>query len=147
MSVILQAGQGKRLEARGSSMLFKAVGMTTANHFSLMDRSLPPHGRPPAAHRHSGTLEAFFVLEGALTFRLAGEPATVGPGGFVIVPKGVGHTFANEGDMPARTLIIHAPALDAYFEDLAEMWARSEPPSIAEEFAVMRRHGLEPVDG
>jgi len=110
-----------------------------------MDRSLPPHGRPPAAHRHPGTLEAFLVLDGALTFTLDGNRTLVESGGFVIVSEGVGHTFANEGDVPARTLIIHAPALDPYFEDLAELWARPDPPNVEDERAVMRRHGLEPI--
>jgi hypothetical protein len=42
-------------------------------------------------------------------------------------------------------LIIHAPALDSYFEELAELWAASEPPSHEAELDLMRRHGLEPV--
>jgi quercetin dioxygenase-like cupin family protein len=145
MAIVVPPRQGKRLEARGSEMLFKAVSATTRGRFSLMERSLPPRGRPPAAHRHPGTVEAFLVLEGELTFSLDHERTTVGTGGFLIVPENVAHTFANEADELARTLIIHAPALDAYFEDLAELWARPEPPTREEEHAIMRRHGLEPI--
>jgi quercetin dioxygenase-like cupin family protein len=147
MAIVLHPGQGTSLAARGSEMLFKAVGATTGGRFSLMERSLPPHGKPPAVHRHPATVEAFLVLEGTLVFSLDDERSTLGVGGFLIVPEGVGHTFGNEGDVLARTLIIHAPALDAYFEDLAALWAHPTPPTPAEELTIMRRHGLEPMGG
>jgi quercetin dioxygenase-like cupin family protein len=145
MAIVLRPGQGTRLVARGSEMLFKAVGATTGGRFSLMERSLPPHGRRPAPHRHPATVEAFLVLEGTLAFSLDDEQTTLGEGGFLLVPEGVGHTFGNEGETLARTLIFHAPALDPYFEDLAALWARPTPPTSAEELAVMRQHGLEPI--
>jgi quercetin dioxygenase-like cupin family protein len=144
--VIVPVGEGRRLEARGSVMLFKATAATTGGRFSLMDRTVPPHGRPPAAHRHPLTVEAFLVLEGALTFIIDGQRTSVAAGGCVILSEGEAHTFVNEGDLPARTLIIHAPALDPYFEDLAALWSRAEDPTTAEELEVMRHHGLEPVD-
>jgi quercetin dioxygenase-like cupin family protein len=145
MAIVLRPGQGTSLAARGSEMLFKAVGATTGGRFSLMERALPPHGRRPAAHRHPATVEAFLVLEGTLDFSLDDEQTTLGEGGFLIVPEGVGHTFGNEGEVLARTLIIHAPALDVYFEDLAALWARPMPPTSAEELTIMRQRGLEPV--
>lgn len=146
MTTIIPPDGGRELVARGSRMLFKAVGATTNGRFSLMDRALPPHGRPPAPHRHPGTLEMFLVLDGSLTFTLDGERHRVEAGGCVIVPEGASHTFVNDSDSPARTLILHSPALDGYFEDLAALWARTEPPTPDEEAAVMRRHGLEPVE-
>jgi mannose-6-phosphate isomerase-like protein (cupin superfamily) len=127
-------------------MLFKAVAATTGGRFSLMVRTLPPGGRAPVAHRHPTTLEMFVILEGALTFTLDGERTTVETDGSVIVPEGATHTFVNESRGAARVLIIHAPALDGYFEDLASLWSGPEPPSPAAEAAVMRRHGLQPVE-
>ena len=145
MATVLTAGQGTPLMARGSEMLFKAMGSNTGGRFSLMERLLPPHGRAPAAHRHPATVEAFLLLEGTLVFSLDDEQTTLGAGGFLIVPEGVAHTFSNEGEVLARTVIIHAPALDAYFEDLAALWARPTPPTPEEELTIMRQHGLEPI--
>jgi mannose-6-phosphate isomerase-like protein (cupin superfamily) len=54
-------------------MVFKATGATTGGRFSLMDRHLPPGGRMPPAHRHVQCVEAFFVLEGDVTFVLDGR--------------------------------------------------------------------------
>ena len=64
---------------------------------------------------------------------LDGERTVVSADGCVIVPEGTSYTFVNESDAPARTLIVHAPALDGYFEDLAALWARDEPPSADQE--------------
>lgn len=56
------------------------------------------------------------------------------------------HTFGNVGDTPARLLIVHAPAADAYFAALQELWRGADPPTPEEERALMKRHGLEPVE-
>jgi mannose-6-phosphate isomerase-like protein (cupin superfamily) len=145
VATILLPGGGTQLEARGSEMLFKAVGATTGGRFSLMDRMIPPRGRAPVAHRHPDALEMFVVLEGSLTFTLDDQDTVVGAGGCVIVPGGTSHTFVNASDEPARTLIIHAPALDGYFEDLAALWSRHDPPTVEDEMATMLKHGIEPV--
>ncbi len=146
MAIVLGPGEGRRLEARGSEMLFKAVGATTGGRFSLMDRTLPPGGRMPPPHRHPATVEAFLVLEGSLTFDVDGERIAGPAGTFVLVPEGSSHTFGNDGGEPGRVLIVHAPALDAYFEDLARLWAGPDAPPRADELDLMRRHGLEPVE-
>jgi quercetin dioxygenase-like cupin family protein len=85
------------------------------------------------------------VLDGELTFTLEGQRTPVGAGGFVIVQDAESHTFVNEADRPARVLILHAPPLDGYFEDLATLWSNGRTPDTDEELEVMRRHGLEPV--
>jgi hypothetical protein len=34
--------------------------------------------------------------------------------------------------------------MDAYFEELLELWSREDPPSRDDEMALMKRHGMEP---
>jgi quercetin dioxygenase-like cupin family protein len=143
-AITLGPGEGKVLEARGSRMVFKAGAALTDGAFSLMERDLPAGGRRPPPHTHPSTLEAFFVLEGEIDFLLGAQQVRRGAGWFVLVPKGLAHTFANPGPAPARVLILHLPALDAYFEDLQALWS-DEPPDPAAELALMRRHGLEPA--
>lgn len=62
-------------------------------------------------HIHDEHTDAFYVLEGELTFEIGREAETVvvGAGGFVAVPPGVAHSFGTSGDRPARWLTIHAP--------------------------------------
>jgi hypothetical protein len=38
-------------------------------------------------------------------------------------------SFANAGTSPARAVILHAPAMDQYFEELHELWLANEPPT------------------
>jgi quercetin dioxygenase-like cupin family protein len=62
-------------------------------------------------HVHLEHTDAFYVLEGELTFEVGreAETITVAAGGFVAVPPGVAHSFRNDGERPALWLTIHAP--------------------------------------
>jgi len=68
-------------------------------------------------HVHRDHTDAFYVLEGDLTFQIGreGETIVVSAGGFVAAPPGVAHSVRNAGTRPARWLTIHAP--DGGFAD------------------------------
>ncbi len=129
--------------ARGSTMLFKAVAALDDGDLSLMERTLPVGGRRPPPHRHTNCSEAYFVLDGSVAVVVEGEETVVGPEEFVLVPRGVAHTFGNAGDTEARLLVIHAPAMDAYFAGLHELWHGAEDPTPAQERDLMARFGME----
>jgi mannose-6-phosphate isomerase-like protein (cupin superfamily) len=61
-------------------------------------------------HEHEDEDDAFYVLDGELTFFVEDEEVAAGPGTFVLVPPGVRHTFANRTDGIVRMLNVHAPA-------------------------------------
>jgi mannose-6-phosphate isomerase-like protein (cupin superfamily) len=143
---VVGPGEGqKRYTARGSVMFFKALAEQDDGDLSLMERTLPPGGRRPPPHRHMNCSEAYFVLGGLVSVVVESEELTVGPEGFVLVPRGTTHTFGNAGEAEARLLVIHAPAMDAYFAGLHELWNRPEPPTPDEERALMARFGMEAV--
>jgi mannose-6-phosphate isomerase-like protein (cupin superfamily) len=144
-AIVFEPGQGKFLTARGSEMFFKAVGATTNESFSLMERTLPPGGRKPPPHIHANIEEAYYVLDGKVEFAIGQRTYVGGPRSFVLVPRGVSHTFGNGGGVLARLLVLHAPPLDAYFEELQALWSGKKPPAPEEELALMRRHGMEPA--
>ena len=143
---LIGPGEGqKRYTARGSVMFFKALAEQDDGDLSLMERTLPPGGRRPPPHRHTNCSEAYFVLDGLVSVIVEDEELTVGPEGFVLVPRGTAHTFGNGGQAEARLLVIHAPAMDAYFAALHELWNRPEPPAPDEERALMSRFGMDPA--
>lgn len=142
---IIPAGKGKIVTARGSLMAFKAIAAQTGGDFSLMERTVPPRGRRPLPHRHVNCSEAFWVLDGTITFVLDGAEQRGDPDDFLLVPRGAAHTFGNDGDEPARLLVLHAPAADAYFVELEALWSRETPPTPDEERALMARHGMDPA--
>lgn len=143
-ATVLEAGEGTLFSARGSAMFFKATRASTNGAFSLMERTLPPGGRKPPPHIHTNCEEAFYVLDGEIEFTLGKESVIGRRDTFVLVPGGVAHTFGNAGAVQARLLVLHAPAMDAYFEELQTLWSGTTPPSAEEEMALMRRHGMEP---
>jgi mannose-6-phosphate isomerase-like protein (cupin superfamily) len=62
------------------------------------------------AHVHAAEDDAFYIVEGEMTFVFGDETAAAPPGTFVLVPPGVPHGFRNDGPSPVRMLNIHAPA-------------------------------------
>jgi mannose-6-phosphate isomerase-like protein (cupin superfamily) len=112
-------------------MLFKALAEQDGGDFSLMERSLAAGGRRPPPHRHTNCSEAYFVLDGLVSVSIGDAELAIEPEGFVLVPRGTRHTFGNGGSVPARLLVIHAPAMDAYFAGLHDLWNAGEPPSPA----------------
>ena len=138
-------GSGEQLTVRGSTLNFTAVASTTGGAFSLHERHIPAGGRRPPAHVHPDRTEAFWVLNGEAEFELDGDLIRASSGSFVLVPGGVAHTFGAPADIAARVLVLHAPALDQYFRELAELWSGAEPPDRDTELALMRQHGMRPV--
>jgi mannose-6-phosphate isomerase-like protein (cupin superfamily) len=76
-------------------------------NFSIIEIAV---GRELEQHVHHGEDDAFYILEGEMTFTFGDEQALAGPGTFVLVPPEVQHGFRNDGDSPVRMLNIHAPA-------------------------------------
>lgn len=140
---VVGPGQGKRYTARGSVMFFKALAEQDGGDFSLMERTLPVGGRKPPPHRHMNCSEAYFVLDGTVSVTVEDKELRVQSEGFVLVPRGTAHTFGNAGEVEARLLVIHAPAMDPYFAGLHDLWNRDEPPTPDEERALMARFGME----
>ena len=66
-------------------------------------------GRELDSHVHDAEDDAFYILEGELTFTLSGDEVSAGPGTFVLIPPGVEHGFRNDGADSVRMLNIHAP--------------------------------------
>lgn len=89
----------------------------------------------PDPHVHEQHADAWYVLEGELTFGLGPggeELRRAAAGAFVLVPAGVIHTFRNEGPGTARFLNIHAPSM-GFAESLRRAgtgfrWDSFDPP-------------------
>ena len=88
----------------------REISLLVANEdLSLTCATRPAGERVTDPHLHEHT-EAFYVLEGELTFEVGPEreTITVGAGGLVVTPPGVAHSYGTAGAHPARWLIIHA---------------------------------------
>jgi mannose-6-phosphate isomerase-like protein (cupin superfamily) len=78
--------------------------------------------RGPDVHIHRRHTDAFYVLEGTVTFVLGPDQETLAApaGSFVAAPPGVVHTFRNDGAARSRLLNIHAPS-ERFHDHLREV--------------------------
>jgi quercetin dioxygenase-like cupin family protein len=87
----------------------------------------------PRLHKH-GFDEAFYVLEGELTFQLGDEVFKRSAGELAFAPREVPHTYANHSDAPARALLVITPAgFERYFARMADdppEWALQPYPEV-----------------
>jgi len=60
-------------------------------------------------HLHRGEDEAWYVLEGALGFRVGNDEVTAEAGRSVIVPAGAPHSYWNAAGARARYVIVMGP--------------------------------------
>ncbi len=99
-------------------------------------------GAPPHTHAHED--EFFYVREGTVTFLTGEESQTIGPGGFVLLPRHGLHAFWNASDEDAILLVGTSQGEFGDFFDAVAMEVRatnaSSPPEVGE---IMSRLGAE----
>lgn len=84
--------------------------LVAAENLSLTYASQAAGEHVAGQHIHHLHADAFYVLEGELSFQIGAEreAVTIGAGGFVAAPPGVAHSVRTAGEQPARWLTIHA---------------------------------------
>ena len=102
------AGEGEVTWFQPNRMTIKATAETTGGAYGLVESWIPAGSSPPL-HVHHNEDEAFYVLEGTVRFRSAGQDIVAGPGSFVFLPRDVPHTFVVEGGEDARMLTLLSP--------------------------------------
>jgi quercetin dioxygenase-like cupin family protein len=108
-------------------------GRRSGGAVAVVEVAVPPRWEGPPLHHHAFD-EAFYVLDGELTFQLGDELRTGTAGDFAFARGGVDHTLANFADAPARYLVVITPAgFERYFERAAAEAAGVEPPAWARE--------------
>lgn len=103
-AIVVPPGQGHRL---GNVEFLARTVDTPRFTFGIIE--IAP-GRVLEEHVHADEDDAFYILEGTMTFVLGAEEVDAGPGTFVLVPPGVSHGFRNDQAGAVRMLNIHAPA-------------------------------------
>ena len=99
----------KTLRGAGDEYRCLATGRETDNGYFLVAAIVPPGGGPPL-HAQTREEEAFYVLEGELTFYSEEGRILARPGRYLNVPKGGQHRFRNESTATARMLVFFTPA-------------------------------------
>jgi mannose-6-phosphate isomerase-like protein (cupin superfamily) len=145
-SVARCAGDSLAIDALGAPHVFKAASAETGNSFCCMEARIPPgYGVPP--HTHTREDEAFYVLAGEITFDSGDRPAPLrlGAGSFLFAPRGVAHSFRNEGRVDAHILVLCLPGagMERMFIEMDAAGRRNgEAPAMDEVIAIAARAGV-----
>jgi mannose-6-phosphate isomerase-like protein (cupin superfamily) len=127
---------------------FLADATDTGGAYSIMEVQARP-GMEPPPHIHSGEDEAFYILDGAWTFRCGDTATDAGPGTLLFLPRGLMHDFTAHNEL-CRALVIMSPGgLETAFRELSEPLPpgtaapQAEPPPIAHVLDTFRRRGVQ----
>ena len=95
-------------EVPGHAFRILADGAGTGGAFSLTEAQ-SPKGATVGCHAHDEAVECFYVLDGTYRLTVSDASYELGPGGFLLVPRGAPHHF-EVLDGQARALVLFAPA-------------------------------------
>ena len=128
----LEEGEGNARWWGGGLATIKATGKETDDLYSIIE-ILEPQGARAPLHLHRKEDEAFYVLEGEMTFNIADETIKARPGSFVFGPKDVPHTYTVDSG-PARLLfLLSPPGFEGFVEAISKpAKALTLPPSESE---------------
>jgi quercetin dioxygenase-like cupin family protein len=111
-------------------------------------------GAEPPRHIHHREDEAFYLLEGDITFYIGDETYEAAPGDFVFAPRGIPHSFTFETDEIRMLAVIAPGGAEDHFRDPRFSESAREltlppppevPPDVAAIVADMERYGVEIV--
>ena len=119
--VVHPTDQVKVTFGAGDEYRYLATGDDTDGGYYLVEAIVPPGGGPPFQIQ-TREEEAFYILEGELSFYGDDGEVVAGPGTYLNIPKGAKHRFRNNGETTARMLFFFTPAgIEELFDEVAKM--------------------------
>lgn len=144
--VVVRAGGGEVIPIGRSSVRLLSVGADTAELSSTEEIRVPPGFDGPPPHFHRKTNHSWFVTEGQLRLTVQDESHELSPGGFVHVPVGCVHTFANLTSDPAAMVEFTTPGgFDRYLSELADAFPEGTEIDQDVMIGIMARHDTYPA--
>jgi quercetin dioxygenase-like cupin family protein len=105
----------------GVGVVFKVDGEDTGGALAIVEHPFDVGALVPP-HIHTLEDEFSIVLEGSMGFRSGDEEVVLGPGGYIVKPRGEVHAMWNAGSTNARIIEVIAPAgFDRFFREVVEI--------------------------
>ncbi|TDO46783.1 cupin domain [Kribbella sp. VKM Ac-2527] len=124
---VVQPGEGRRGGLMpGVGVIFKIDGVDSGGALAVVEHPFEVGGLVPP-HVHHREDEISIVLEGEIGFRSEDKEIVLGPGGYIVKPRGEVHAMWNAGPTPARMIEIISPAgLEELFRTVVGLTERGE---------------------
>jgi mannose-6-phosphate isomerase-like protein (cupin superfamily) len=142
---VFTADKGHHVWFLDTRMSVKAGGDQTGGSFTFLEWAAPLGFGPPR-HVHHREDEAFYLLDGEITVECGDRQWIAGPGDFVFLPHGIGHSFVVSRG-PVRGLQVTSPAgFERFIDELgrpAEHLGLPDPsqPDVPRLLEASGRHG------
>jgi len=125
--IALKSGEPDELTYDAGTVKFLASSADTNGAWSLVELTEKP-GYKTRLHRHIYTDEAYYVLEGVLTAKIADKTYELPAGSYILIPHGTPHAQGNLGKVPVRVLLTMTPGgFEGSFKDRAELIKTVKP--------------------
>jgi mannose-6-phosphate isomerase-like protein (cupin superfamily) len=125
--LLVRPGEGPSVWSLGGRFTVKLDTAEAAGRFSVVE-AVAFRATEPPLHVHHREDEAWYVLDGAMTFHVGGEALAATSGAFVLAPMGLPHTFTVDVE-PTRVLVLAAPSgFERFALDLGSPASSDEPP-------------------
>jgi quercetin dioxygenase-like cupin family protein len=139
---VVQPGEGMEGNLGTIGVAFKLWSEDTGGALSVVEHPFPVGALVPP-HTHTREDEYSIVVEGEIGFRSGDQEVVLGPGGYIVKPRGELHTMWNAGRSPARMIEIISPGgFEHFFRELVEL-SESGPPPFETVAPIAERYGLE----
>lgn len=103
----LGPGEGESVWSLGGRFTVKLEGALSEGRLALIE-ALAFRTTEPPLHIHHREDEAWYILDGGMTFHVGEVSHTATPGSFVYAPMGLPHTFTVDVE-PTRVLVLASP--------------------------------------
>jgi quercetin dioxygenase-like cupin family protein len=139
---VVQPGEGEAAGVGpGIGVVFKIDGEDTGGAVSIVEQPFEVGALVPP-HSHTREDEVTVVVEGQVGFRSGDKEVVLGPGGYIVKPRGEVHAMWNAGKSPARIIEIITPAgFEGAMRELAAL-AAAGPPDPEAMGALIARYGM-----
>ncbi len=129
----------------GVPTVMRSTGETTSGAFGLIEHGMIPPGFASPYHTHHREDEAFYVLEGEIAFVCDGKWLLAGPGAYVFGPRELPHGFQVVGSVPARMLLLCAPAGFEHFvlDQATAIDAQPTPPDMGKMMELAAKYHID----
>jgi len=139
----LDPGGGRRFSIGADEVLFKGATEHEGDGFSVVEYHGAVQPGPPM-HVHHTFEECWVILDGEVELRIADQTTVGRAGSFLLVPRGVHHTF--QVLSPARWIGIFSPArYVGLIEELGRLIPKDGPPDQDAVVALFKRYDTEIV--
>lgn len=100
--------EGRSVWSLGGRFTVKADAAASGGRFALIE-AVATRATEPPRHIHHREDEAWYVLEGQMTFHVGDDVLVATAGSFAYAPIGIPHAFTVDVE-PTRVLVLAAPA-------------------------------------